>query len=666
MYFGVDYYPEHVDSAAWIEDARLMDEMGVNVVRLAEFAWAKLEPEKDRFEFAWLDGVIALMAQHGIRVVLGTPTAAPPKWLVERYPDMLQADRMGRARGFGGRRHGCMNHEGFRSRAAVIADKIAEHYAANPNVIAWQVDNEFGGHDTTRCYCESCLLKFRRWLENRYGTVENLNKHWGTIVWSQTLDGFDKVDFVMNAPCYDTDEVSHGYNPARNLDFLRFSSDSVAEFQGLQVKAIRARCTQPVTHNFMGHFPDIDYFNLANELDFVSLDNYPNSMWGGSWQGTAMALDLTRGLKGKPFWVMEQQSGPAGWSRIGDAPKPGQLRLWTWQAVAHGAQAVLYFAWRGCPIGPEQFWYGILDHDNIPRRRYFELRQTGAELRQISGLLTEARAVPQIAIVKSYDCLWSFANQPMTQGFDYTALLQSYYDGAIASGFNVDVVSAEADLSAYSLVLLPAYSLLPEAFAQRLGDYVQQGGTLLITFHTGIRNMDNSMSALTKPGLLAKAAGVVVEEFDSMNFGRTVGVKTRWGEGVAHLWCDVLKLTTAESAAEYASEFYCGEPAVAVNRYGQGRVYTVGCDLDGASMKALLAAVAAEAGAVPAVQGLPEGVEARQLRTAEGPLVILLNHTGGNSAVPLEGRWVDRFTGVPVAQWVELEPYGVAVLTRPV
>ena len=362
MYFGVDYYPEHWPEERWEKDAGMMKEANINVVRLAEFAWAKIEPDEGVYDFSWLDRAIAVLALAGIKTVLGIPTAAAPKWLMDKHPDMYPVDMHGLVKGFGTRRHYCANHSMYREYTRKITAKMVEHYKDNPNIVAWQTDNEFGDN----CYCDNCRDTFRTWLKKKHGTVEILNNEWGTVFWSQTYRSFDEVP----VPGYSSSDgfsqtasgsalsTPYNHNPGLLLDYRRFCSDSYVAYQDIQIGEIRKRSRLPITHNYMGHYNELDYFKLGENLDFISWDNYPNNMWGRSdYKTTAMAHDLMRGIKNSNFWVMEQQSGPCGWHSMGDTPEPGQIRLWTYQAIAHGADAIVYFRWRACTFGIEQYWY---------------------------------------------------------------------------------------------------------------------------------------------------------------------------------------------------------------------------------------------------------------------------------------------------------------------
>jgi beta-galactosidase len=663
MYFGADYYPEHWPREWWETHAKLMREANLNVVRLAEFAWAKLEPEEGTYDFTWLDEAMEVLAKEGVQVVMGTPTATPPKWLMDKHSDIYMKDAYVRVRGFGSRRHYCHNNPVFLKESKRIAAKMAEHYAGNPNVVAWQIDNEFGCHDTTNCYCEHCLDAFKVWLQRKYGTVDTLNSEWGTVFWSQTYRTWDELILPAYTATENLNHRNFSHNPGMLLDFQRFSSDSVVAYQKLQVEEIRKSCSLPITHNLMGHFSDLDYYNLGMDLDFVSWDNYIQSPWGNtSYTGVAMAHDLMRGIRNQNFWVMELQSGPCGWDVLGDTPKPGQIRLWTYQSIAHGAEGIVYFRWRACTFGTEEYWYGILDHDGIPRRRYFEIQQTGRELQALSDLIVDSRVVTEAALIKSYDNVWSHRFQKHAPQFDYNKLLGEYYTALAANSISIDITSENNDLSQYKIVFMPAFNLMTEELKTRLETYVQNGGTLVTSFRSGTRNWNNSMTTETLPGYFKNLAGIEVEEFDALNFGRKVKVTGSVGESNAVIWCDVINPENAQVLATYADEYYKGKAAVTVNQFGKGLVYYVGCDLEPAAMKELVKTIAERAAVKPVFTNLPEGVEAVLKEKAGKQYIMVMNHNSSEAALKLPSSYQELISGKSVQGQLELEPYGVAVL----
>ncbi|MFC5529752.1 beta-galactosidase [Cohnella yongneupensis] len=671
MYFGVDYYPEHWPEERWAVDARMMREANINIVRLAEFAWSRLEPEEGEYDFSWLDRAIKVLVAEGIRIVLGTPTAAAPKWLMDKHPDMYPVDVYGLTKGFGTRRHYCPNHPVYREHSRKISRAMAAHYEGNADVVAWQIDNEFGG----ACYCQSDLIAFRSWLQNKYGTIDKLNEEWGTVFWSQTYRSWEEIilpvysasdGFSQSGGSSNLLSTPHNHNPGLQLDYQRFFSDSTVDYQRLQIDEIRAYSPLPITHNYMAH-SELDYFDLGKDLDFVSWDNYPNNMWGKSAPlSVAMAHDLMRGIKGRNFWMMEQQSGPCGWHAMGDTPEPGQLRLWTYQAIAHGAEGMVYFRWRACTVGIEQYWHGILDHDGIGRRRYREIAQTGQEIAKLSALFVNAENRNDVALIKSYDNVWSHRAQPHNLNFNYNVLLDAYYRAVAGHHVGMDVTSVDVDFTPYKLVLMPAFNLMTEAIADKCKAYVAGGGALLITFRSGTRTWNNRMTTLTLPGLFRDMAGVELEEYDSVNFGRTVRVQGDFGEGTASVWCDVLKSNGAQTLAEYGSHYYKDTPAVTVHPYGKGNVYYVGCDLDDDALSRLMSLITEREGVRRSLSRRYDGVEAIE-RTVDGrEYVMLLNHNNEEASVALPGAeaYVDALNDESHDGHIVIEPYGVRVLLK--
>ncbi|AJG98277.1 hypothetical protein LF65_01673 [Clostridium beijerinckii] len=671
MYFGADYYPEHWPRAEWESNALLMKEASINVVRIAEFAWAKMEPKEGVFDFSWLDEVIEVLSKQGIKVILGTPTATPPKWLSDKIEDIYMVNEFNQVRGFGSRRHYCYNNSKYKEYTAKIVTALAKHYKNNTNVVAWQIDNEFGCHDTVRCYCNNCLKDFQGWLENKYKSIERLNEEWGTVFWSQTYSSFEEIILPKYTVCDSAVSASglngrkrYSHNPGLLLDFYRFSSDSVVKYQKLQIDIIKnCDCNQPINNNLMGHFNQIDYFKLGEDLDFVSWDNYPNNEWGqNSMFSVSMAHDLMRGVKGKKFWMMEQQSGPCGWNSLGDTPKPGQIRLWTYQAIAHGAEGIVFFRWRACPFGTEQYWYGILDHDGIPRRRYKEIKQIGSEVERLSDLFVDSKVLSEAAIIKSYDNLWSHQFQPHNEKFDYNSLLIQYYTALGTNNINSDIVPYNIDFSEYKLLIMPAFNLMKDDILQRVENYVSGGGNLVLTFRSGTKEWNNSMTIKTLPGYFKELAGVTVEEFDSINFGREVQMFTEYGMGKVLMWADILKPISAEIIGTYASDFYEGEAAITVNSYGKGKVYYIGCDLEQEVLNKLLEEIALKSGIKPLIPNNIEGVEVVSKEKNGRKYIIVMNHNGYEVEIHLSGTYKELISNIDIDGKLMLNPYEVAIL----
>ena len=474
MRLGVCYYPEHWPEEVWAEDARRMVEMGLTWVRIGEFAWSRLEPEPGSFEFGWLDRALEVLHSAGLKVVLGTPTATPPKWLVDADPDMLAIGPDGQPRRFGSRRHYCFSSESYRGECARIVTALADRYGAHPAVAAWQTDNEYGCHDTTISYSAAAARRFRLWLRARYGDIAALNAAWGTVFWSQEYRAFEEID----APLQTVTEA----NPSHRLDYNRFASDEVVSFNRLQVDILRRLSPgRDVIHNFMGFYTEFDHFAVGADLDVASWDSYPLGFLEDFWfspedkrrylrQGhpdvSAFHHDLYRGCGRGRWWVMEQQPGPVNWAGFNPAPLDGMVRMWTWEALAHGAEVVSYFRWRQAPFGQEQFHAGLNLPDRTPDVAAAEVRQVAAEIAALGQLSPCARA--PVALIFSYEGDWVTKIQPQGRGYSALRLVFEVYSGLRGLGLDVDIVDPQADLTGYAMVVAPALPIVDAALADRL------------------------------------------------------------------------------------------------------------------------------------------------------------------------------------------------------
>ena len=709
MYIGAAYYPEHVPEERWPQDARLMRAAGINVVRLGEFAWALMEPREGVFDFAWLDQAIAVLAAEGILVILGTPTATPPKWLMDKHPEIYLLDEHGLVRGFGTRYHYCFNAAVYHDYTRAIVGRMAAHFKDHPQIIAWQVDNEFGTHDSARCYCENCRRAFQAWLEQKYGTIAEVNQAWGTVFWSQIYNCFDEIILPGYSVCYDAQpHIWHTlgrhpriglHNPGLTLDYDRFVSDSVKSYQKLQCDEIRRHSKAMVTHNFSMGNSSTDWFAQGEDLDLAAYNWYADvGVFKIPWQGSSMFLGMVHSIKRKNFWIMEQQSGPAGWMNFGNTPAPGRIRLWTYQSIAHGAEAIVYFNWRACPVGTEQFWFGILDHDGLPRRRYQEVQAIAGELQGLSEWFIGSTKAAQAAVLMSFDCLWSLEIQNHNQYLDYLELLGAYYAALATNNMTTDVISIDADLERYRLIVIPAFCIASKEARDKLEAYVNGGGTLVISFRSGVKTVTNAMTTQTLPGEFRELAGVEVEEFDSLNAMSKIDLKTLQAKrrsvkvrgisqhttrttmaddallnlagllpftGKAAQWCEVLKPVTAEVLATYGSDFYKRRAAITHNRFGRGAVYYLGCDLDVITLITLLRGILRASGVQPLTTQFLQDVEIVDKQSASGvPYTLVLNHAESRKRIRLPGAYRNLIDNKLYHGGITLPPAGVAMLVR--
>lgn len=660
MRVGVDYYPEHWERSLWEPDARQMKAAGVSVVRLAEFAWSRLEPREGEFDFGWLDDAIGVLAGQGIDIVLGTPTATPPNWLVEKFPDILPVDSRRQVMQPGVRWHRCYNSPALRRYTEAIVGRMARHYASHPAVIGWQTDNELAAND---CHCTHCTTRFRAWVKRKYGTLETLNREWGTVVWSGEYSAWSQLKTPLGG--------SPHLNPSFLLDFQRFSSDSVAEFNRFQAGLIRAAAPGHfVTHNLWGYPVVTDYYDLFDSMDFASVDYYPgtdlkNDAKSRIYHG-ALTLDLTRGLKRKGFWVMEQLSGTPGcWHPMSRTPFPGMIRAHAWQAAARGAETVVHFRWRSARIGAEQFWHGLLDHHGQPGRRFEEFRRLSAEAAQLAPLLAGTGVRNEIAMLFSHEQLNALRIQPQSDGFDYLDHFKGLHRAFVRLGLGTDVLDWRADIAGYRLVVAPALFLEDEAVARRLIAHVESGGALVLTTRTGVKNLNNVCRPQRLPGLLREVVGATVDEYDPVGHDRQQLVLDDGAELACSRWCDILELDGGEAIGRYASEFFSGRAAITANRYGKGKAYYIGTVLDDDGHRLLLERIAREHLGRESITALPPGVEIA-LRVGEGKRILfVLNLTKQGQSVVLRPRpRRDAFTGADAAENLLLEAGGVAVLVE--
>lgn len=682
---GVDYYPEHWPESRWEQDARLMADAGLSLVRMGEFAWALFEPEPGRFDFDWLDRALDVLDRYELKAVLGTPTAAPPAWLTAAHPEILPVDCFGHVKHAGTRRHACASAPAYIEASARIVTALARHYSADPRVVGWQIDNEFGCHDTARCYCENCAAGFRRWLADRYGSLDAVNDAWGTTFWSQHYTSWEQIEPPRFAPAE--------HNPGLLLDWYRFSSDNWVAYQQRQIDILRAEASgRFITHNLMGFFDQLDYYRLAAPLDFVSWDNY--HYHGANPTIVAATHDLMWGIKQRNFWVMEQQAGQINWSRYNPAFRSGEARLKSWQAIAHGADGVVYFRWRAATAGSEQYHSGLLDHSARPTRAYHEVRDLAGEIARLQDRLAGTRPRHVAAILHDYSSHWALQCQPHNRDLDTADLsdtrvsespllavegqpltgrahgalyLLPAYEALHRRNIGTTFASPAARLSRYRLVIAPsALHLVDEAIAARLRAYVESGGTLVLGPRAGFKQSDNRVpQQAPQPGLLRELAGVEVEEWDSRPLEG--GNMLRFDDGGTvntGLWHEILTPLSAETLATYTGDYYAGRAAITLNRVGSGRVVYVGA-FGGVDLYThLLARLERDGLALETWPQTPAGVEAAIREDDHGRAVtILLNHRDEPATVTLSAPHRNLLDGTRAAEFT-IRTRDVAVLVQ--
>jgi beta-galactosidase len=664
FFYGADYYPEHWPEERWQEDARLMAEAGFNIVRLAEFAWSKMEPEEGRFDFEWLDQAIEILAAWNIDVVLGTPTASPPPWLMAKQEDLFMVKENGIRLGYGNRREYCPNNPLYHKHTEKIVKAMADHYQDHPRVIGWQIDNEFGA----RCFCDICKIKFHEWLKDKYETLDELNNKWGTFFWSHIYNEWSEIPIPVrlgNTP------MDSSPNPGLALDYFRFMSDTYVAYQDLQIGILRKKCPKHfITHNFMGFkYPLLNYFDLAKDLDFVSWDNYCRMQWtmGADVNPSAAALnhDAMRGLNKKNFWVMEQQSGPGGWEHVSAPTKPGELRLWAYQSIAHGADGIVFFRWRTCRFGTEEYWHGVLDHHGIPGRRYEEISKMGDEIKRIGDLILGSKIKPAVAMMQSYDSRFALKIQQVNPKLGYEEHFGDFYQAFHNQNIPVDVISENDMLSTYKLVVVPTMYVLRDETVENLERFAEEGGIVVFTGLTGAKDENNAVVNMKLPGLAAKMCGLELEEYVSLPLYEENEIRFSSGdfedEFPVPIWAEVLELRTALPLAHFCKDFIVDKTAAAINSFGQGKVIYLGAlggkELYDGLVRWLVLLVGIEVSI-----DAPTGVEVMERWRGDRKITFILNHTQNEQQVQLDGSYQDLIADKSVRDKITIQPLDVMIL----
>ncbi|WP_169984900.1 beta-galactosidase [Microbispora sp. H10836] len=655
--YGGDYNPEQWDPAVWREDVRLMREAGVNLVSLGVFAWASLEPEPGKYEFGWLDEVMDLLHGNGIAVNLATPTAAPPAWLSQRYPEVLPVMADGERFGFGNRLHYDPSSPVYREHAAAITTRLAERYSFHPALAMWHISNEYG----PTAYNEAASAGFRRWLRRRYGDLATLNEAWTTRFWGQVYTDWDQVE----APGVPRTWM----NPSRILDFKRFTSDTLLECFVAERDIVRSfRDDIPVVTNFMRFYRHADYWRWAPEEDAAALDIYPDPADPDAHVSAAFQFDLFRSLKGgQPWLLMEQAASAVSQWRLNVVKEPGRMRLGSLQAVSRGADSVMFFQWRAGRGGHERFHSAMLPHSGPDSRTFREVAELGREVGRLSPVAgTTTRA--EVAVLFDWDGWWGLEELwglPRND-FSYVDTVMRHYRPLWEHHYAVDVVSPHSDLSRYKVLVVPNAYLMDDRGVGAVTEFARRGGTVVMSFFSGVVDACNRVRPDGYPGAFRRLIGAKIDEYWPARPGERFAVEFSDGStATADWWREDLHLETGTALATYADGLLRGRAAVVANAYGAGRVVYFATLLEAGAFERVLIGELRAAGVADRFHGLPAHLECTVREDERHEYLFLLNHDPGTPVtVPLESVGTDILTGRPTSGEITVPPLGAAVVRR--
>ena len=621
--YGGDYNPNQWPREIWDEDMRMFRDARINSATINVFSWAKIQPAEDQYNFSELDDMVDMLSRENYEIVLATSTGALPAWMAAKYPEVERTDYEGRHHKFGHRHNACPNSPVFQKYSAALAGKLAERYGSNPQVKCWHISNEYGGE----CYCENCARAFRVWLQKKYGTLEELNKAWNMEFWGHTI--YDWEEIVLPNALGEGIGTEKTAFAGISIDYRRFNSDSMLANFMAERDAIREFDKEtPITTNLMGTYKGLDYFKWAKEMDIVSWDNYPR--YDTPWSHTAMCHDLMRGLKDAPFMLMEQTPSQQNWQPYNSLKRPGQMRAQSYQTLAHGADTIQFFQLRRSVGACEKFHGAVIEHVGTENTRVFrEVKQLGEELEKLGGILPGSVNEAQVGVVFDWDNYWAleYTSGPSVD-LTYVPHIHEYYRYFYDRNIAVNMVPVDADFSKYKLIVAPVLYMVKDGMAQALEAFVEKGGTLVLTYMSGIVGQSDNVHLGGYPGPLRRLAGVWVEEIDALAPEQFNQVVMDSGESCkCGLVCELMHLEGAESLGTYGDDFYKGMPAVTRNSFGKGHVYYVGTHMEEAGLDSILDKAAAEAEVESVVSG-GEGLEIVCRKTKEGKKLYFVMNFG--------------------------------------
>ena len=659
--YGGDYNPEQWPRSTWQEDVLLMREANVTLVSLGVFSWSALEPADGEFDFGWLDEVMDLLAANGIFANLATPNASPPPWLATDFPETLMVERSGTRVAVGSRGHFCPSSEVYRDRSQRIARKLAERYADHPALAMWHIGNEYHSN----CFCDLCDERFRQWLQKKYGTLDDLNSRWGTTLWGQIYSQWNQVHVPK--------PVRGWVNTARELDFARFNTDIQVELYRLEKDLLQSVTPDiPATTNFIQFFRIQDYRRWASETDVIALDIYPDPAKPSSLTEAAMQYDLMRHLgNGAPWMMMEQAAGAVSQWKVNLTKHPGRMRLGSYQAIAHGADAVMFFQWRASRFGQEKYHSAMLPHGGQDTRTWQEVRDLGNELRTLEAV-AGARTEAKVALVWDWENWWAVegAAHPLNN-YDYREVVASHYQALWKTNVAVDVVTLSSDLSKYRALVIPNQYLISELQQEAVREFTRAGGHVLISYFSGIVNDDDQIIENGYPGGLRDVIGAHIRDLSPLAKDATVEIAAVPGQDLlpstftakASRWQDDIAPEAANTVAVFTEGHLKGKPAILDHHRGQGSAIYIGTQLPQESLERLLTAFI-ERSAVESPHAAPQDVEVTERHTSDNRFLFFLNHSTTPKTLELEisGKELLGNRKVTKGEEITLEASDVAVI----
>ena len=655
LWHGGDYNPEQWSPEIWQNDYRLMKEAGITVATVGVFSWVTLQPSENEFNFGWLDDVINGLHENNIKVVLATPTAAQPAWMSEAYPEILRVNKQGIRMGHGGRVNYCPNSPDYRRFSADIARHLAERYHDHPAIILWHISNEYDGW----CYCDNCAVAFHEWLKQKYGTLDALNQAWWTTFWSHTYTDWQQI----KPPSQFNEGLTHGLN----VDYFRFMTDSNIACYNNERNIIRSISPDiPITTNMMGSYKPFDYRRWASEIDVISWDCYPQPNDSPAY--IAFMHDMMRGLKdGQPYLLLEQTPSSQNWQAVNALKRPGVLRLWSYLAVAHGADSVMYFQWRRGRGGCEKLHGAIIEHSGRSDTRVFrEVSKLGVELIGLGDSIIGASTQARVGIVFDWDN-WHALDDAIGPVRDkhYYETVRKHYVPFFERNVAVDILYADSDFSKYDIIVAPMLYMVKEGFSERIEAFVDQGGSFVTTFFSGVVNETDLAFENGYPGTLANVLGIWVEEIDALYEGQQNTIVMTDGSGSfasSHL-ADLLHTEGAETIATYGEDFYAGMPVLTKNSFGNGSAYYIASDPEMAFLKKFYGELIDQYQL--ASWDTPEGVEVTKRYKDNKAFIFVLNHNNKPITLKLNDKsYINLMNNETVKQTLELKTYDVAILVE--